>query len=109
AFTLSVQLTPSREASTLALRDALPICQLGRLGLGEVGVHRSRRHAEVARVALGRAVGDELAARRRGDRELDDVRTLLLEAQALRSEEHTSELQSRGQLVCRLLLEKKNR
>src|SRR5215510_15156744 len=30
--------------------------------------------------------------------------TLLL---ALRSEEHTSELQSRGHLVCRLLLEKK--
>src|SRR5690625_6086602 len=26
-----------------------------------------------------------------------------------RSEEHTSELQSRGQLVCRLLLEKKNK
>src|SRR5690625_5850006 len=29
--------------------------------------------------------------------------------QAKRSEEHTSELQSRGHLVCRLLLEKKNR
>src|SRR5690625_6859031 len=29
--------------------------------------------------------------------------------QDLRSEEHTSELQSRGHLVCRLLLEKKNR
>src|SRR5207253_3425287 len=28
--------------------------------------------------------------------------------QAIRSEEHTSELQSRGHLVCRLLLEKKN-
>src|SRR5437870_8279212 len=27
---------------------------------------------------------------------------------SLRSEEHTSELQSRGHLVCRLLLEKKN-
>src|SRR5437870_11442682 len=27
---------------------------------------------------------------------------------SMRSEEHTSELQSRGQLVCRLLLEKKN-
>src|SRR5690625_6032239 len=27
---------------------------------------------------------------------------------AFRSEEHTSELQSRGHLVCRLLLEKKN-
>src|SRR5690625_6560625 len=29
-------------------------------------------------------------------------------AVVLRSEEHTSELQSRGHLVCRLLLEKKN-
>src|SRR5690625_6586234 len=33
---------------------------------------------------------------------LDDVDAVL------RSEEHTSELQSRGHLVCRLLLEKKN-
>src|SRR5207253_8833038 len=31
----------------------------------------------------------------------------LLEHGVLRSEEHTSELQSRGHLVCRLLLEKK--
>src|SRR6266513_3209101 len=31
------------------------------------------------------------------------------EARAMRSEEHTSELQSRFDLVCRLLLEKKNR
>src|SRR5690625_5468246 len=30
------------------------------------------------------------------------------QALGLRSEEHTSELQSRGHLVCRLLLEKKN-
>src|SRR5690625_3431253 len=30
-------------------------------------------------------------------------------ARTLRSEEHTSELQSRGHLVCRLLLEKKNK
>src|SRR5439155_9061240 len=30
-------------------------------------------------------------------------------AAALRSEEHTSELQSRGHLVCRLLLEKKKK
>src|SRR5207253_10935860 len=29
--------------------------------------------------------------------------------QKMRSEEHTSELQSRGHLVCRLLLEKKNK
>ena len=37
--------------------------------------------------------------------------TLVLEvalAQGIRSEEHTSELQSQAYLVCRLLLEKKN-
>ena len=34
---------------------------------------------------------------------------LLLDEPGLRSEEHTSELQSRRNLVCRLLLEKKNR
>src|SRR5690554_7348314 len=32
----------------------------------------------------------------------------LTEARVMRSEEHTSELQSRPHLVCRLLLEKKN-
>src|SRR5437870_9288266 len=37
----------------------------------------------------------------------DALSRVILEA--LRSEEHTSELQSRGHLVCRLLLEKKNR
>src|SRR5215208_5533168 len=36
-------------------------------------------------------------------------RGLLLQRLAQRSEEHTSELQSRGHLVCRLLLEKKNK
>src|SRR5436309_4644910 len=35
-------------------------------------------------------------------------RRILLRASLLRSEEHTSELQSRENLVCRLLLEKKN-
>src|SRR5690625_6956722 len=34
---------------------------------------------------------------------------VILMGQAFRSEEHTSELQSRGHLVCRLLLEKKNK
>src|SRR5207253_10674979 len=49
--------------------------------------------------------------------ELDDVRDALtrpheigsLDCGSLRSEEHTSELQSRGHLVCRLLLEKKKK
>ena len=33
----------------------------------------------------------------------------ITDKQLLRSEEHTSELQSRGHLVCRLLLEKKKK
>src|SRR5439155_20543415 len=37
------------------------------------------------------------------------VNTSLHQMQARRSEEHTSELQSRGHLVCRLLLEKKKK
>src|SRR5690554_7286639 len=37
------------------------------------------------------------------------TRDLDVEAQSLRSEEHTSELQSRPHLVCRLLLEKKKK
>src|SRR3712207_8960429 len=35
-------------------------------------------------------------------------RSLMVEVHPTRSEEHTSELQSRQYLVCRLLLEKKN-
>src|SRR5436309_4595003 len=37
----------------------------------------------------------------------DDTRRTASRAAAIRSEEHTSELQSRENLVCRLLLEKK--
>src|SRR5690625_5169602 len=40
--------------------------------------------------------------------ELMKDHTSFVIAHRLRSEEHTSELQSRGHLVCRLLLEKKN-
>src|SRR5690625_6192002 len=36
-------------------------------------------------------------------------RVVIIHQPSLRSEEHTSELQSRGHLVCRLLLEKKKR
>src|SRR5690625_6480935 len=41
--------------------------------------------------------------------EVNDKAYRLYLEMAIRSEEHTSELQSRGHLVCRLLLEKKNR
>src|SRR5690625_6181070 len=39
----------------------------------------------------------------------DGMLPYLMKVLAVRSEEHTSELQSRGHLVCRLLLEKKKR
>src|SRR3712207_8600644 len=42
-----------------------------------------------------------------GDELMADQRAMLVEARRPRSEEHTSELQSRQYLVCRLLLEKK--
>src|SRR5690625_2787902 len=42
------------------------------------------------------------------DRAIEDGNAEHLAQQEARSEEHTSELQSRGHLVCRLLLEKKN-
>src|SRR3989442_5750223 len=48
-----------------------------------------------------------LTAARGGD--LETVRMLLAKGADVRSEEHTSELQSRPHLVCRLLLEKKKR
>src|SRR3712207_7590519 len=55
---------------------------------------------------LGPVVGTELHVGPGGlDRHLLAGRLL---ARARRSEEHTSELQSRQYLVCRLLLEKKN-
>src|SRR3712207_8433118 len=57
-----------------------------RARLGEPGPPALRRR-------LARAVGPESRRRRHG--------------RELRSEEHTSELQSRQYLVCRLLLEKK--
>src|SRR3989442_7396984 len=54
------------------------------------------RRVVLHRPGRSRAAGDDLA------------RALEIDALRFRSEEHTSELQSRPHLVCRLLLEKKN-
>src|SRR2546427_7924753 len=43
------------------------------------------------------------------NRGIDDRQISLQEGDGLRSEEHTSELQSQSNLVCRLLLEKKKK
>src|SRR2546422_5979351 len=84
--------TATTEIYTLSLHDALPICP-GRAR--EDALRRpGRGHARRDR---GRA--PPLAPSRRADTERRQLRG--------RSEEHTSELQSRLHLVCRLLLEKK--
>src|SRR3712207_8275667 len=82
--------TATTEIYTLSLHDALPIFPVRR---DEVltGFGGEQRVAQ-----LGRELGRLGTAR--GDR---DPRQ--------RSEEHTSELQSRQYLVCRLLLEKKKK
>src|SRR5438034_7645229 len=74
--------TATTEIYTLSLHDALPISRVPRLGEDLLGLSARLLHQ----------------------------RTVLLEEVArlgARSEEHTSELQSHSDLVCRLLLEKK--
>src|SRR2546430_4312183 len=73
--------TATTEIYTLSLHDALPISARARAGLRTTSGRRAPRHRASRR----------RPARRRGPR----------------SEEHTSELQSQSNLVCRLLLEKK--
>src|SRR5437870_10231487 len=61
------------------------------------------RELEDVRSQLAAAGEKNFAAQQ----ELEHQTEALLHREQERSEEHTSELQSRGQLVCRLLLEKK--
>src|SRR5207248_9046103 len=91
---------------TLSLHDALPIW-LGRLRLRRRGARRHvrRRRRPAHPVAVDVERGD-LAERRLEQRVRRAVGLDLVDAR-LRSEEHTSELQSPYDLVCRLLLEKK--
>src|SRR5437879_9946630 len=79
--------------STLSLHDALPIS--GRpLGARARAGRRVRRASRTRRARRARGGSDVYAT---------------LDARGARSEEHTSELQSPMYLVCRLLLEKKNK
>src|SRR3712207_7815104 len=71
-------------------------------GEGDGAVLRRSLHVDVDEVALG--AGAVLAVAEDADLVADGGR-----AEPPRSEEHTSELQSRQYIVCRLLLEKKNK
>src|SRR3712207_7445316 len=78
--------TATTEIYTLSLHDALPILEDVRELLDALGVPR----VHAVGVSAGGYVGERLAM-------------------GARSEEHTSELQSRQYLVCGLLLEKKKK
>src|SRR3712207_7238082 len=94
--------TATTEIYTLSLHDALPICV-------RRGESRGRgRNNRPGRFRPHHFQGDGAGPRRRrGQRRQREPRALPGVAAPRRSEEHTSELQSRQYLVCRLLLEKK--
>src|SRR3712207_8087735 len=75
---------------------------------------RSAGHHAAAHIHVDDAVAvaldsDDLAPATQITLDLLDTGTLRPDVDRLRSEEHTSELQSRQYLVCRLLLEKKTK
>src|SRR5690625_6134442 len=80
---------------TLSLHDALPISPANLINwipYRSQNPSRRRRHRRYQDCRRQQLMSESTARLRRGQG---------------RSEEHTSELQSRGHLVCRLLLEKK--
>src|SRR3712207_7767273 len=89
--------TATTEIYTLSLHDALPICP----DRVEARADRSRQLTVID--PLGRELLQSVGAA------VFNVRVALSARgwAVARSEEHTSELQSRQYLVCRLLLEKK--
>src|SRR5690625_6988359 len=72
---------------------------------GFSGNHYIQNHA--GNLYLENVEGEVRAASTAGNIELLDSEGVLFANSISRSEEHTSELQLRGHLVCRLLLEKK--
>src|SRR2546427_6848096 len=86
--------TATTEIYTLSLHDALPIC-------GNVEPNMGRPLFDSAFVASS-CTTSQCSARRP-----PSMRRMSTTIRVGRSEEHTSELQSQSNLVCRLLLEKK--
>src|SRR3712207_8009433 len=89
--------TATTEIYTLSLHDALPIC----LSLSSMAFTSAASRAWVA-VPTNPEAPDPMLPVATASRAAAGCTVL-----PVRSEEHTSELQSRQYLVCRLLLEKK--
>src|SRR5437016_6814404 len=97
--------TATTEIYTLSLHDALPIYIFDLLL-----AHVFEREIELVADLVAHHPADANTPRR-GERlkARRDIDTVPVDVVAIRSEEHTSELQSLTNLVCRLLLEKKNK
>src|SRR5690606_41836829 len=93
--------TPSLAIYTLSLHDALPICSV-RERSGPVRPHGRRCAPRSSTSGCSNRAARGCVPRRCSAGGARPTRA------CRRSEEHTSELQSRENLVCRLLLEKKN-
>src|SRR2546427_13155552 len=88
--------TATTEIYTLSLHDALPISLDGAL----VSIRRfGARPLMIKDLIEKKSILPEMV-------EFISIRSLIIKG---RSEEHTSELQSQSNLVCRLLLEKKKK
>src|SRR3712207_7635173 len=90
--------TATTEIYTLSLHDALPISHTQPDGRR----HLARRDTDVPPALAVRGLGHHTDRAEGEEPRRDGARR-----RHSRSEEHTSELQSRQYLVCRLLLEKK--
>src|SRR5699024_11369568 len=88
---------PTTELFPLSLHDALPISPQASVADWIEGARLRTLPAAIAPVAAGTGVAAAIDA------------VVWWKAALARSEEHTSELQSRFDLVCRLLLEKTNK
>src|SRR5205814_9230410 len=107
ASSLFLHATTTTALYRLSLHDALPILPLIARKLREHGVPGTRRVAVISHATR--------PEQRTVTGTLDDIEARAAAAKIeppaliVRSEEHTSELQSLRHLVCRLLLEKKNK
>src|SRR5207249_9330408 len=106
---LSTNPTDTDAIYTLSLHDALPISGANLRAAQAQGhaVSESRREGPAARDDAGASDVERLARPNREPGGPGSAASGAQRTSEARSEEHTSELQSRFDLVCRLLLEKK--
>src|SRR5207253_9896082 len=100
--------TSSTQIYTLSLHDALPIwAEGGFLSYGWEGYSEAMLLYILGLGSPTHPLPEESYGAWTGSYQWENLYDIDFLFAAPRSEEHTSELQSRGHLVCRLLLEKK--